>query len=52
MRADRVVTLPALRGPAIPGLPDDGSGFIPVDDYCAAESLEHVYVAGDARTSR
>jgi sulfide:quinone oxidoreductase len=50
IEADRVVTLPALRGPAIPGLPHDADGFIPVDEHCAVEGLDDVYAAGDATT--
>lgn len=48
IQADRVVTLPSLRGPAIPGLPEHSDGFIPVDEHCAVEGLERVYAAGDA----
>ena len=48
IKADRVVTLPLLRGPAIPGLPHDADGFIPIDEHCAVEGLESVYAAGDA----
>jgi sulfide:quinone oxidoreductase len=48
VRADRVVALPRLRGPAIPGLPCDQEGFIPVDVYGRVQGLEDVYAAGDA----
>ncbi len=44
---DRVVTLTMPVGPAIPGLPDDGAGFVPVDELGRAEGLEDVYAAGD-----
>jgi sulfide:quinone oxidoreductase len=33
LSADRVVTLPALVGPAIDGVPHDGEGFVPVDEF-------------------
>lgn len=48
MQFDRVVALPELGGPAVPGLPADDHGFIPVDDHCQVRGLEHVYAAGDA----
>ncbi len=47
---DRVVTLPRLRGPAIPGLPCDEQGFIEVDDHMRVAGLEGVYAVGDATT--
>lgn len=45
---DRVVTLPELRGPNLPGLPSDRHGFIPVDAHGRVVGLEDVYAAGDA----
>ena len=47
LEVDRVVALPALRGPAVPGLPRDGGGFIPVDAYGRVRDVEHVWAAGD-----
>jgi sulfide:quinone oxidoreductase len=47
VRADRVVALPRLQGPAIPGLPQDREGFIPVDAYGRVPGVEDVYAAGD-----
>lgn len=47
---DRVVALPALRGPAIEGLPLDRSGFVRVDNHCAVRGLDDVYAIGDATT--
>jgi len=46
--ADRVVTLPQLRGPAIPGLPTDGRGFIETDPHGLVLGTKNVYAAGDA----
>lgn len=46
--ADRVITLPALRGPAFPGIPHDAAGFIPVDAHGAVRGEPDVYAAGDA----
>lgn len=48
VRADRVVALPRLVGPAFPGLPGDRDGFIPVDDHGAVAGVPSVYAAGDA----
>jgi sulfide:quinone oxidoreductase len=47
VEADAVVALPALEGHPIGGLPRDAEGFIPVDEHCAVEGLEHVFAAGD-----
>lgn len=46
--ADRVVTIPTLRGPALSGVPHDDDGFIPVDRHGAVLGVEDVYAAGDA----
>jgi sulfide:quinone oxidoreductase len=45
--ADRVITLPVLEGPRLPGLPHDQHGFIPVDRFGRVSDSEHVYAAGD-----
>ncbi|MGZ8794056.1 MAG: CBS domain-containing protein [Gaiellaceae bacterium] len=45
--ADRVVTLPRLRGPRLDGLPQTLDGFIPVDVHARVRGLEDVYAAGD-----
>jgi len=42
-----VVALPAMEGPAIPGLPADELGFIPIDDHARVKGAEDVYAAGD-----
>jgi sulfide:quinone oxidoreductase len=44
---DRVITLPQLEGPRLPGLPHDSHGFIPVDDRGRVRGLDDVYAAGD-----
>ena len=46
--ADRVVALPKLDVPAIPGIPQGPKGFIPTDLFFRVEGLEDVYAAGDA----
>ncbi len=48
LAAERVVTLPALEGPRIGGLPHDEGGFLPVDHHCRVGGEPNVYAAGDA----
>jgi len=48
VRADRVVALPRLRGPDLPGVPHDAEGFIPTDLSGRVDDLADVYAAGDA----
>jgi sulfide:quinone oxidoreductase len=48
--ADRVVALPVLGGPRLPGVPHDAAGFIPTDPYGRVEGIADVYAAGDATT--
>jgi sulfide:quinone oxidoreductase len=46
---DRIVALPQLSGPDVPGVPHDTTGgFIPIDAHCRVRDLERVYAAGDA----
>jgi sulfide:quinone oxidoreductase len=47
--ADRIVALPELVGPSVPGVPGGPeAGFIPIDMHCKVRGLERVYAAGDA----
>jgi sulfide:quinone oxidoreductase len=48
LAADLVVALPQPAGPAIPGLPADGHGFLPVDRYGRVDGAPGVWAAGDA----
>jgi sulfide:quinone oxidoreductase len=48
LRADAVVSLPRLEGPALAGLPSDARGFIPVDAHGRVSGIASVYAAGDA----
>lgn len=48
LSADRIVALPALRGPGLSGLPQDGNGFIPIDEYARVRGVDAVWAAGDA----
>jgi len=52
LAADRVVALPRLYGPAVPGLPRDGEGFLPADASGRLDGVEQVYGAGDGTASR
>ena len=45
--ADAVVALPQLVGPALPGLPHDGAGFVPTDAHGRVPGTAAVYAAGD-----
>jgi sulfide:quinone oxidoreductase len=46
-RADAVVTLPRLEGPALAGVPQDADGFVETDEFSRVRGLEDVYAAGD-----
>jgi sulfide:quinone oxidoreductase len=44
----RVVTLPVLHGPHVPGLPADADGFLPTDKHGGVQGVGDVWAAGDA----
>jgi sulfide:quinone oxidoreductase len=48
VEADAVVALPQLLGPAVPGLPHDGAGFVPTDLEGRVTGMTDCYAAGDA----
>ena len=48
VRADRVIALPELMGPAVRGLPGSAHGFLPVDPFGRLPGHPSVYAAGDA----
>lgn len=49
LEADRIVALPQLSGPEVPGVPSTPpDGFIPIDENCRVRGLERVWAAGDA----
>jgi len=50
LEVDRVVALPALRGPAMPGLPADEHGFVPADSHGRVSGCDDVFAAGDVTT--
>jgi sulfide:quinone oxidoreductase len=52
VEADAVVALPKLLGPAVPGLPHDGAGFVPTDTEGRVPGMSDVYAAGDATQFR
>ncbi len=47
LSAGAAVALPELHGPAIPGLPTDERGFIPIDEHARVRGLTGIYAAGD-----
>jgi sulfide:quinone oxidoreductase len=47
LEAERIVTLPTIDGPRIPGVPLDEHGFTLVDDRGRVRGLADVYAAGD-----
>jgi sulfide:quinone oxidoreductase len=47
LAADRIVAFPQLVGPDVSGLPSDGGGFIPVDEYGRVRGVQRVWAAGD-----
>lgn len=48
LHVDRVVSLPLLDGPHLPGVPANAAGFIPIDAFCRVRGLQDVYAIGDA----
>jgi sulfide:quinone oxidoreductase len=48
--ADRVVALPKLAGPALPGVPHDAAGFVLTDETGRVPGADGVYAAGDVTT--
>jgi sulfide:quinone oxidoreductase len=42
-----LISLPALAGPGLAGLPADENGFIPIDEHARVPELSDVYAAGD-----
>lgn len=47
LQVDRVVALPELFGPSIPGLPQDEFGFLRVDEFAQVRGAGPVWGAGD-----
>jgi len=47
LAAQRVVALPRLAGPRIPGLHHDPEGFLPTDRHARVRGASRVYAAGD-----
>lgn len=48
LEPQRIVALPLIDGPRIPGLPHDQDGFIPIDEHARVLDVDDVYCAGDA----
>jgi sulfide:quinone oxidoreductase len=47
IEVDRVVALPRIEGPRLPGIPHDSNGFVPTDTHARVRGLHDVYAAGD-----
>jgi sulfide:quinone oxidoreductase len=47
IRTERVVSIPVPEGRRIPGVPDDGQGFVRTNHYGQVEGRDDVYAAGD-----
>jgi sulfide:quinone oxidoreductase len=47
VEADRVVALPRIEGPRLPGVPHDSNGFVPIDEHGRVRDVDDVYAAGD-----
>ena len=50
LAAERVVALPRLEVPEIPGLSQGEHGFVPTDPFGRVEGMDDVYAAGDVTT--
>jgi sulfide:quinone oxidoreductase len=48
LEVERVVALPELQVPFIPGVPRGPGGFVPTDGLCRVKGLDRVFAAGDA----
>jgi sulfide:quinone oxidoreductase len=47
IEADRVFSLPRLKGRPFDGVPQDADGFIPTDGFGRVQGVSHVYAIGD-----
>jgi sulfide:quinone oxidoreductase len=47
IEADAAVALPQLEGPRVAGIPHDGRGFVPTDEFGWVLGVRDVYAAGD-----
>jgi sulfide:quinone oxidoreductase len=50
IRTDRVVSLPVPEGQPLPGILQNGRGFVPTDEHGRVEGRDDVYAAGDMTT--
>jgi NADPH-dependent 2,4-dienoyl-CoA reductase/sulfur reductase-like enzyme len=49
---DAAIALPALTGPAVPGIPRDTLGFAPVDEHGLVRGISDVYAVGEMASPR
>jgi sulfide:quinone oxidoreductase len=47
VHCDRIIALPRLEGTSLRSLPQDGNGFIPIDNHGGVSGIDNVYAAGD-----
>ena len=52
LAVDRVVSLPEVHGPALPGVAHDERGFVPVDASARIAGSSRLFAAGDATSLR
>jgi sulfide:quinone oxidoreductase len=52
LRVDRVLALPELLGPNLPGVPADEYGFVPVDEHGRVAGAPGVFAVGDITSHR
>jgi len=50
IKADAVISTPRIEGRTIAGVPNDRSGFIPVDEHGRVRGMQRAFAAGDVTT--
>jgi sulfide:quinone oxidoreductase len=50
IRTQQVVSIPVPEGRQIPGIGQDGRGFVPVDEHCRVGGRDDVFAVGDMTT--
>lgn len=51
LEQQRFVSIPALEGIHVPGVPADHDGFVPIDEHCRVRGLAHAFAAGDGSST-
>jgi sulfide:quinone oxidoreductase len=47
LEVERIITVPRIEGPSVPGLPSDAEGFLVTDVHARVLGVPDVYAAGD-----